>query len=169
MQQVSANSIQTPMTTPPIKKEKIHFSETINAPKEKVWDTMFQDATYRQWTTAFSEGSHFEGDWSKGSKILFLGPDPQTGKEGGMVSRIAENKPYEFMSVEHLGIVKDGVEDTTSEEATKWAPTFENYTLREKDGQTEVLIDMDITSDYKEMFQSMWPNALRKLKELAEK
>lgn len=169
VQKTSANSAQTHMTAQPIKKEKIHFSETINAPKEKVWDTMFQDITYRQWTIPFSEGSHFKGDWSKGSKILFLGPNPENGKEGGMVSRIAENKPYEFMSVEHLGIVQDGVEDTTSEEATKWAPAFENYTFREKDGQTEVLVDMDITSDYKEAFQSMWPNALRKLKELAEK
>ncbi len=141
---------------------------TINAPREKVWHVMLDDATYRQWTTAFNPGSFFVGDWSQGSKILFLGPDPTTGLEGGMVSRIAENREFEFMSIEHLGLVRDGVEDTTSEEAKKWAPAFENYTFRERDGVTEVLVDMDVEDEYAEMFEKMWSEALLKLKEMAE-
>jgi hypothetical protein len=149
--------------------QKLHFSITINAPKEKVWHTMLDDKPYREWTAAFNPGSYYKGDWSKGSKILFLGPDPKTGEEGGMVSRIAENKPYEFISIEHLGIVKNGVEDTTSEEARKWAPAFENYTFKEKGGATEVLVEMDIEDENKKMFEEMWPKALQKLKEIAEK
>ena len=86
-----------------------------------------------------------------------------------MVSRIAENKPYEFISIEHLGIVKNGVEDTTSEEARKWAPAFENYTFKEKGGATEVLVEMDIEDENKKMFEEMWPKALQKLKGIAEK
>ena len=149
--------------------QKLHFSITINAPKEKVWHTMLDDEPYREWTAAFNPGSYYKGDWNKGSKILFLGPDPKTGEEGGMVSRIAENKPYEFISIEHLGIVKNGVEDTTSEEARKWAPAFENYTFKEKGGATEVLVEMDIEDENKKMFEEMWPKALQKLKEIAEK
>ena len=149
--------------------QKLHFSITINAPKEKVWHTMVDDKPYREWTAAFNPGSYYKGDWSKGSKILFIGPDPKTGEEGGMVSRIAENKPYEFISIEHLGIVKNGVEDTTSEEARKWAPAFENYTFKEKGGATEVLVEMDIEDENKKMFEEMWPKALQKLKEIAEK
>lgn len=149
--------------------QKIHFSIVVNAPKEKVWHTMLEDKTYREWTATFNPGSYYKGDWNKGSKILFLGPDPQTGEDGGMVSRIAENKPYEFISIEHLGIVHNGVEDTTSEDAKKWAPAFENYTFKEKDGTTEVRVDIDIDEKEAEMFNKMWPDALRKLKELAEK
>ncbi len=130
---------------------------------------MLDDVTYRLWTTSFNEGSYYQGDWSKGSKILFLGPNPETGKEGGMVSRIAENKLYEFISIEHLGMINDGVEDTMSEEAKKWTPAFENYTFKEVNGKTSVFVDMDINEEYKEMFEEMWPNALQKLKELAEK
>ena len=49
-------------------------------------------------------------------------------------------------------------------------PGFENYTFAEKDGGTEVNIDMDIVNEeYKEMFEGMWPKALLKLKELAER
>lgn len=131
---------------------------------------MLQDATYREWTTAFNPGSYYKGSWDKGSKIVFLGPDPENPEtEGGMVSRIAENKPYEFISIEHVGIIKDGVEDTTSDEAKKWTPAFENYTFKATDGQTEVLVDMDTSEEYADVFQEMWPNALQKLKELAEK
>ena len=99
--------------------QKLRFSILINAPKEKVWHAMLDDKPYREWTAAFNPGSYYKGDWSKGSKILFLGPNPETGEEGGMVSRIAENKRYEFISIEHVGIVYNGVEDTTSDEARK--------------------------------------------------
>jgi hypothetical protein len=149
--------------------QKLHFSILINAPKDKVWHSMLDDKPYREWTKAFNEGSYYQGSWEKGSKILFLAPDPKTGEEGGMVSRIAENKPYEFISIEQLGIVQNGVEDTTSEAARKWAPAFENYTFNDKDGATEVLVDIDTEDEHVQMFNEMWPEALRKLKDLAEK
>lgn len=149
--------------------QKLHFSTLINAPKEKVWHVMLDDKTYRQWAEAFHPGSFYRGDWNKGSKILFIGPDAETGTEMGMVSQIAENRLYEFISVEHLGIYQNGVEDTSSEEAKKWSPAFENYTFVDRDGQTEVKIDLDVIPEYADMFKEMWPAALDKLKELAEK
>lgn len=148
--------------------QKLHYSISINAPIKKVWDTMLQDETYRQWTSAFSEGGYYKGSWDKGAKILFIGPDPLTGKEGGMVSRIAENRPYEYISIEHIGIIKDGIEDTTSEEAKKWAPAYENYTFTEKDGKTVLDIELDSLEENAEMFNEMWPKGLQKLKEIAE-
>jgi hypothetical protein len=149
--------------------QKIHFSVVINASREKVWDTMLSDATYRAWTMPFHPGSYFKGDWSQGSKILFIGPDDESGDEMGMVSRIAENRQHEFISIEHLGIYKNGVEDTESEEAKQWTPAFENYSFIDREGGTEVQIDQDITDEYKEMFEEMWPRALQILKELSEK
>ncbi len=86
-----------------------------------------------------------------------------------MVSRIKENRKHDYISIEHLGVVQDGVEDTTSEAVKQWAGSFENYTFKEKNGSTEVLVDMDINDDFKEMFEGMWPKALQKLKELSEK
>src|SRR5688572_26021299 len=109
--------------------EKLRQTIFINAPRERVWDVMLSDETYRQWTSAFNPGSYYKGDWKEGSKILFLGPNPDGSGEGGMVSRIKENRPHEFISIEHLGIVQNGVEDTESEEAKKWAPAYENYTF----------------------------------------
>ncbi len=131
---------------------------------------MLGDSTYREWTRAFSPGGgYYRGDWNEGSKILFIGPDLETGIEGGMVSRIKESRKPEFVSIEHMGIFNNGVEDTTSEEAKKWAPAFENYTFTEKDGGTELRIDVDTVDEMKEEFEKMWPKALESLKEIAER
>lgn len=146
---------------------KLHFSIDITAPKEKVWNTMLGEDTYRQWTEAFASGSHYEGSWNERDKILFLAPDKE-GKMGGMVSRIKENRKHGFISIEHIGVIHDGVEDTESEEAQKWAPAFENYTFTEENGRTMVAVDMDIEEEHEDMFLNMWPKALQKLKELAE-
>ena len=143
--------------------EKINFKTVINASPEKVWKVLWTDDTYRKWTSAFSEGSYAETDWKKGSKVLFL-----DGKGRGMVSRIADNKPNEYMSIEHLGEVTGGVEDTTSEKVKEWAGAHENYTLKKVNGKTELTIDMDITEDFKEMFSKMWPVALDNVKRLSE-
>jgi uncharacterized protein YndB with AHSA1/START domain len=150
---------------------KLHYSIIINAPREKVWKTMLDDATYRDWTSFFNPGgSYYEGNWEKGSKIHFIGPDPKTGKLGGMASRIADNRLYEYISIEHLGILKeDGTEDLTSDAAKKWAPAFENYTFKDKDGGTELSVDLDRLEEFAEMFRDVWPKALARLKELSEK
>ena len=149
--------------------QKLHFSIFINAPVEKVWNTMLGDETYRVWTAAFNPGSYFKGNWEPGTKILFLGPNPDgTPGEGGMVSYIRENRKHEFISVEHVGLYANGVEDTTSEEVKKWTPAFENYSFTQKDGGTQVDVDMDISEEYGDMFNEMWPKALQKLKEMCE-
>ncbi len=148
---------------------KLHFSIVINKQKEHVWNTMLDIDTYRLWTDVFApgSGSHYVGDWSEGSKMLFTADE--AGEISGMVSRIKENKPYQYISIEHIGILQDGKEDTSSKAAKEWAGALENYTFKEIDGKTEVLVDMDTEDEYKEMFQIMWPKALLKLKELAER
>ncbi len=132
---------------------------------------MLDDATYRQWTVPFNPGSYYEGDWSEGSTIKFLGVDEHgDAHAGGMYSKIAENRLHEFVSIEHIGLIDlEGNVDTTSEEVQKWTPAFENYTFTAKDGGTEVIAELDINEEYKDMFDEMWPQALRLLKDLAEK
>lgn len=149
---------------------KLHFSITIKAPRERVWDTMLSQDTYQSWTEVFGPGSHFVGDWNLGSKILFLAPD-ETGQMSGMIGRIKENQLYEYVSVEYIGVVLAGEEDTSSEEAMNVAGALEKYTFKEVDGYTELRVDMDMDDgdEFEEMFQEIWPQALQKLKELAEK
>jgi uncharacterized protein YndB with AHSA1/START domain len=143
--------------------EKQEFKIAIDAPREKVWNILWDDDSYQAWTAAFTEGSHAITDWKKGSKVLFL-----DGKGMGMVSKIDETIPNEYMSFEHLGYVKDGVEDVSSEEVKNFAGAHENYTLKDVDGKTELIVDMDINDQYKDYFTQTFPKALAKVKELAE-
>jgi uncharacterized protein YndB with AHSA1/START domain len=147
----------------------LHFNISVDASKKKVWETMLQDASYREWTRAFNPaGSWYEGDWNQGSEIRFIGAG-ENGTVSGMVGRIKESRPYDFLSIEHLGVIHQGKEDTTSDAVKQWAPAFENYTFKDRDGATEVLVDMDADEQHAAMFEQMWPNALQKLKELAER
>ena len=52
--------------------EKVTFNIAIDAPREKVWETLWNDSSYREWTSVFSEGSKVETDWQIGGKVLFL-------------------------------------------------------------------------------------------------
>jgi L-rhamnose mutarotase len=148
--------------------ETITFTVTINADKQLVWHKMLDQETYREWTKAFHEGSDYEGNWDKGSEIYFTAPG-KDGKPEGMYSRIKENISYQFLSIEHLGMISNGVIDTTSEEVKKWTPSFENYTFTAQNGQTELKVDMQTAPEYKAMFDEMWPKALQSLKFLCEK
>jgi uncharacterized protein YndB with AHSA1/START domain len=145
--------------------ETLTFKTIINAPKEKVWDTMLGDATYRQWTAAFHEGSYYKGSWEQGSKIKFLGPN-EDGTEGGMYAIIEANRPYEFISIKHLGELQGDVEKPWPTD--KGQEGYENYTFKDMNGSTELIVDLRIPAEFKDMFQGMWPNALEKLKAIAE-
>ena len=146
--------------------EKINFDVSINALKEKVWNTLWQDASYRKWTSVFSESSYAVTDnWKEGTQVLFL-----DAKGSGMVSMVSENKPNAYMSIKHLGEVKDGIEDTTSERVQQWKGAMENYTLTETPAGTDLKIELEgnLPEEFKEYFLSTWPKALEKVKELAE-
>jgi hypothetical protein len=116
----------------------------------------------------FNPTSTYEGSWAKGNKILFIGVD-EKGEKGGMVSRIAENIPNRFVSIQHYGLLKAGKEITEGTEVEKWANGFENYTFEENNGTTTVTVDLDTTEDFLEYMNQTYPKALDKLKELCEK
>lgn len=143
--------------------KKLHFSRRIDAPREKVWDALLGAESFKAWTAPFMEGSYYDGSWNKGDRIRFLAPDGS-----GMSSVIAENRPHEFISIKHLGEVKNGVDDFDSESVRRWAPAFENYTLKDVDGTTEVIVDIDVTPDFEQFMEEKWPIALDKLKSLSE-
>ena len=144
--------------------KKMQFSNLIDAPKERVWQTMLDPEGFKIWTTPFCDGSYFEGSWNKGEKIRFLTPDGN-----GMTSMIAENKPFEFISIQHLGMIKDGMEARDGPDSQTWVNMFENYTFSERDGATEVIVDMDVPPEYEEFMNRTWPEALARLKEICEK
>lgn len=147
--------------------KRLHLSITINAPLNTVWETVIGKETYPLWTEIFYPGSNIQGSWEKGSKMLFIAPG-ENGNNDGMVSVIKELKPHEFISIKHIGFLKNGVEDIESPEIKAWAPAYENYTFKELDGKTEFILDLDADDNYYDYFKDTWPKAMEKLKEVAE-
>jgi len=141
----------------------LNFSININAPKEKIWKILWNDTTFRQWTSVFSEGSYAVSDWNEGSRVLFLSAEGE-----GMYSTIARKISNELMSIRHLGIVKDGIEQPETEEIKSWSGAMETYELPEIDGNTKLDVTLDITDDHEQYFKDTFPKALDDIKSLAE-
>lgn len=138
--------------------DTLKFQVEINAPREKVWRTLWDDDTYREWTSAFSEGSYAESDWKEGSKIKFLGPGGD-----GMHSVIEKLVPNEQMKFKHNGEIKNGVESESS-----WQGAMESYYLIDKNGATEVNVELESVDAFKDYFNDAFPKALQILKQIAE-
>jgi len=150
--------------------KKLQFKTEIIASAKKVYNTMLgidNIETYEQWTAEFNPTSTYEGSWEKGSKIYFIGTD-ENGKRGGMVSEIADNVPYKFVSIRHYGILDGKNEITEGPDVEKWAGGLENYSFEEHNGVTTVTIESDVDEDYLDYFNTTWSKALNKLKELSE-
>ncbi len=137
---------------------KLKFPITINAPKEKVWNALWDDKNYRNWTAVFMEGSYAESDWNEGSKIKFLSPGGD-----GMFGIIEKKVPNEQMIFKHMGEIKAGVE-----EGKDWGGAHESYFLKEKNGVTELDVELNSTDDFEEYFSKTFPEALKKVKEISE-
>jgi uncharacterized protein YndB with AHSA1/START domain len=139
----------------------LNYSANINAPREKVWQVLWNDATYRKWVAPFMEGSYAESTWEEGARILFLAP----GK-GGMFGIIEKKVPDTEMSFRHLGEIKNG-----KEERKNWENATERYFLSDKDGgtQLDVMLTMDDKNkDFENYFNQTFPRSLAVVKELAE-
>ena len=149
------------------KLETLHYEISIQANAKKVYCTMLDANHYTAWTAVFNPTSHFKGSWGKGAKIQFLGED-KNGKLEGMVSRIKENIPNNFISIEHLGLVQNDKEITSGAEVEGWAGALENYTFKQENGNTLLLVDVVANQEFKAYFSETWPKALDKLKAICE-
>ena len=143
----------------------LQFTKEIKAPAQKVWDTLWNETTYPQWTRPFNPngGSVMQSDWQVGGKTLFLDT-----KGSGMVSTIrTKNEPYE-MVFEHLGEVIDGNEDTTSEKVKSWAGSLEEYHLSERDGSTTLKASVQTGEEWEEMMNHGFTEGLEIVRKLSE-
>ncbi|MEC5156220.1 SRPBCC family protein [Chryseobacterium sp. MP_3.2] len=103
----------------------LNYEIEINAPIEKVWEMLWNQEKYAEWTQFFGSGSVMKSDWEINGKTYFL------DKNGdGMVSTIKTlNPPFEVV-FSHLGKIENGVEDIASSAVEEWSGAEEKYFLR---------------------------------------
>ena len=146
-----------------VKLKRLQFTVDIASPAATVFNLMLDADAYRDWSSAFAQGSYYEGSWQQGQTIRFMSPSGD-----GMVSQIAEHRKDQFISIRHLGLIAQGVEDTDSPAARAWAPAYENYSFIPTTTGTRVVIDQDVTAEFEQYIVDAWPKALARLKALCE-
>jgi len=144
--------------------EKLVFTIDINAGKQKVWETMLQRDTYKEWVSAGWPGSDYVGNWEHGQDIRFMGASGE-----GTKATLVECKPFEYVLARHVAVLlAGGAEDSTSDLAKGWIGTTESYSFAERNGKTTVTVEIHTNPEWAEMFNEGWPAAVQKLKEICE-
>lgn len=141
-----------------------NYEIIINAPRQKVWDLLWDQETYAQWTKFFSEGSQFKTDWKVDGETYFL------DKNGdGMISTIKSLIEPEEIIFSHLGLVKNGVVDSTTVNKLEWSGAEEKYFLRSiNENTTELRAITHGSNEMQEMMDNGFNRGFEILKNLAE-
>lgn len=142
----------------------LHHQITIEAPSEKVWDTMISAETYNSWARAFSNHSMFVGEWGIGETIDFVDPTL-----GGSRAQIIKWNPYHEILIRHIGLLDQDMHmDINSEAAIKWIDSSEHYYFSQTHSSTELRIETTTDREFAEMLDTSWPKALALLKGICE-
>ncbi|MCJ7932370.1 MAG: SRPBCC domain-containing protein [Chryseobacterium sp.] len=123
--------------------ERLSYEIEINAEPEKVWSVLWGDITYRQWTTAFKDGSFYEGTLEENNIVKFLDP-----KNNGMYSRVVKVIPNEEITFLHLGEIYDGIEVSQD-----WGEATEAYFLKENEEGTLLRAEIQTPAEFKEFLK----------------
>jgi len=138
--------------------ETLKFEIEIDAPPEKVWTVLWSDISYQQWTSAFTEGSFYQGTLEENSIVKFLDP-----KNNGMYSRVVKNIPNKEMIFLHLGEIYDGIETPQD-----WGDATESYLLEDTENGILLKCEIKASEEFKGFFEEHFPKALLNIKHLAE-
>ncbi|MFT0694791.1 SRPBCC domain-containing protein [Acinetobacter bereziniae] len=141
----------------------LKYDIKIHATAQKVWNILWDTHTYSQWTQSFCETSQMQSDWKIGGETLF-----QDANGDGMVATIVELEQFKKVVFKHLGILRNGIADTTSAETQEWNGTFEQYHLDEQNGITTLHAEVETAEEYQEMMDRGFQQGFAVVKSLAE-
>lgn len=138
----------------------MQFTIEIKAPKDKVWDTMWQDKTFREWAGIIDPGTYMKGELKEGNEIEFI-----SGNGYGVTSLVEKLTPGEYLLLRHQADTQDSGQ---RERENEWTGGAETYTLTEKEGVTTLTTVFDVPSEMEDYFAENYPKAFERVKALAE-
>jgi uncharacterized protein YndB with AHSA1/START domain len=141
--------------------KEMQFSIEINAGRERVWDTLWQDKTFREWADIIDPGTYMVGDLKEGNEVQFISANGY-----GVTSLVEKLTPGEFLLLRHHA---DTQEEGKREREKEWTGGKESYLLSEKDGATTLTVAFDVPPELEEYFKINYPKALKRIKILAER
>jgi hypothetical protein len=142
--------------------EKQQFSVEIKASRERVWNTLWEDKTFRDWANIVDEGTYMVGEMKEGNEVQFI----SSISGYGVTSLIEKLTLNESVSFRQIADTKDSGE---REREKEWTGGAESYSLAENDGVTTLTVNIDVPPGQEETFRVRFPKALERVKILAEK
>ncbi|WP_294245437.1 SRPBCC domain-containing protein [uncultured Chryseobacterium sp.] len=144
--------------------ETLSYEKVIDAPRQAVWDVLWGNETYPQWTQFFEKGSEMKSDWQVGGKTYFLNAEGR-----GMVSTIDSLQQPDHVVFKHLGTVdKEGNEDTRSRDVMQWSGFYERYLLIDFEGRTKLHIEVQADKNWHDRLEKGFTEGLEIVRQLAE-
>ena len=140
---------------------EMKFTIEVQATKEKVWDTLWQDQTFRDWAGLIDPGTHMVGDLIEGKDVQFI-----SGNGYGVTSFVEKLVLNQFLLLRHKA---DTQENGTQERKKEWTGTSESYELVEEGDTTLLTTVFTVPPEQVQYFEENYPMALDRVKELAEK
>jgi uncharacterized protein YndB with AHSA1/START domain len=138
----------------------MQFSIEINAPREKVWKTLFDDETFRDWGNIIDEGQYMVGELKEGNTVEFM-----SASGYGVKSKVLKLVPNELVQFQQVADTKDHGQ---GERDNEWTGGKESYELAEKGGTISLTVKIDVPAELEEIFKARMPKALARVKDLAE-
>jgi uncharacterized protein YndB with AHSA1/START domain len=140
----------------------MRFSIDIDVSRERVWSTLWEDDTFRDWAGLIDEGTYLKGVLEEGKEIEFL-----SAENGyGVTSLVEKLEPNAFVLFRHSADTQESGQELREKE---WTGGTESYTLTERNGVTTLVVVTDIPDGMEEIFAVRLPLALERVKTLAEK
>lgn len=139
----------------------MHFEIEINAPKEKVWDTLWQEETLRKWAGLLDPGTYMDGELKKGNEVQFISAEGY-----GVTSLVAELVPDQFILFKHRADTQDKGLHSRDDQ---WTGGEESYLLTSKGSITTLTMTFDVPPELERAMSISYPKALKRVKELSER
>jgi uncharacterized protein YndB with AHSA1/START domain len=141
--------------------KEMQFSVDISASKEKVWDILWRDETFRQWAGLIDPDTYMVGELIEGNTVQFI-----SGDSGyGVTSLVEKVTPCEYLLLRHSADTQD---EGQRERDDQWTGGAEIYTLTENNDVTTLTIQFDSPAELVDIMNENYPKAMTKIKELAE-
>jgi len=142
--------------------KKLHFSILINTSKARVWSTLWEDKTFRDWANIIDEGQYMVGEIKERNEVQFI----SSVSGYGVTSLVEKLAQREFVSFRQMADTKDSGDQEREKE---WTGGTESYSLAENEGVTTLTVSIDVPPGQEETFKIKFPKALERVKILAEK
>lgn len=142
--------------------KKLHFSILINTSKARVWSTLWEDKTFRDWANIIDEGQYMVGEIKERNEVQFI----SSVSGYGVTSLVEKLAQREFVSFRQMADTKDSGDQEREKE---WTGGTESYSLAENEGVTTLTVSIDVPPGQEETFKIRFPKALERVKILAEK